>query len=279
VARYVVKNRLQLRTAAYYIETHYSEREIEARKRAKDAARGTQEMAVPTGYVRVESSPENATFRRLMVLFNDAVEWDLSLFSDEGRLLHAQVLLYATWLMTDPEAGQRGVALTGMEQATFELGDAPHDARQEDDFCLDRLWVRMSQLDRDNPQLQRLIEQVRIALFEVRSEALPNKAGSRKTRGIGPAELRAAASYRWLKGERPDLYEPVDGKRLHVAQWRHIREVGCSAYAGARVPKTFETWATQARKGLKATERPSPQLLDRAARASEARKHGATDLP
>jgi hypothetical protein len=265
---YVTQKPARCRVAANWLDLAYSFDAIAERDFADDARIYGQ---LPTRPHRVATKarlhdPRHETFARLTRFCRDAVEWDLSQFTDQGLDLHAHAILYVNWLITDPEAPRRGLRLTTMENASFEAhsSDAAKAVATEAqepnrNWYMDRQWVRLVVFEKDFNIQDSWFDLVRIALYEV---SLPRP----KTRGISTAEMCAAQSYLWVIQQQPDL-RSEGNKRFTAEQHKYVRLNDCPAYREKKCPAKFRTWMAQASRGMNAMGRVGGIDLDSAALA------------
>lgn len=153
IQEHITNNPELYRDAAAFITKHYSMKAI--RRRELQSRPPAWRRSLPKGAKIVRISTRNKRWFRLCQFAADGVgrpgeqPWDLSTLSDRERVVRARAVCYVMWLLMDPDASNRGVGLTDLEQAGFEVDDFPAKGRKRGAKSLhfDRRWARMTVLD------------------------------------------------------------------------------------------------------------------------------------
>lgn len=111
---YVQANREEFDEAREYLARTYSLNAIGSRDRREEETFLGKEMArlhrkPPAGLLKHRRSPLNGPYIRLIRFVRDQHRRDLSSLGDRERDIWARRVLYVTWLITDPDAGERGL--------------------------------------------------------------------------------------------------------------------------------------------------------------------------
>lgn len=116
-------------------------------------------------HARTMDHAENRTYARLVVFGRLASTWDLSHLTSSKRYLHARAILYTAWLLTDPDAGERGLGLSEMERTPM----LPPGTKLDDpSTCWDRGAAKWEVFDPKGDNTKAWWRQLKLAWEELR---------------------------------------------------------------------------------------------------------------